>query len=140
MSKSELTTVEPNKSVSIRWHEAWGTRDIESAYRDCLAPDFVADLFGQGKVGRDAFIRRDRLFASAFAENHVVVLDIVGEGDVVMTRMHWTAIHSGRLDDLEPTGRRVDIYGFGLDRFRDGHVMEHIPLFDQWKLMQQLRS
>jgi predicted ester cyclase len=47
---------------------------------------------------------------------------------------------AGRLEDLEPAGRRIDIYGFGLDRFRDGQVIEHIPLFDQWKLMQQLRT
>lgn len=64
----------------------------------------------------------------------------MGEGNVVMTRMHWTAIHTGRFEDLQATGRPVDIYGFGLDRFRDGRVIEHISLFDQWKLMQQLRG
>jgi predicted ester cyclase len=137
---TDRSAIERNKDVSTRWHEAWGTPAIESAYREYLAADFVADLFGQGRVNRDEFIRRDRLFASAFSDSRVVVMDIVGEGNVVMTRMHWTAIHSGRLEDLEPTGRRVDIYGFGLDRFRNGQVIEHIPLFDQWKLMQQLRT
>lgn len=43
-------TVERNKAVSVSWHQAWGTPDIESAYRECLAEDFVADLFGQGRV------------------------------------------------------------------------------------------
>lgn len=28
--------VERNKAVSLRWHQAWGTPDIESAYRECL--------------------------------------------------------------------------------------------------------
>jgi hypothetical protein len=30
-----------NKAVSRRWHEAWGTHAITSAYAECLAPDFT---------------------------------------------------------------------------------------------------
>jgi hypothetical protein len=76
-------TVERNKKVSLRWHQAWGTLDIESAYRECLAEDFVADLFGQGRVDREEFIRRDRMFEASLA------VDLTG---LIRQRMRGRAI------------------------------------------------
>jgi predicted ester cyclase len=85
------------KQISRRWHEAWGTPDIEAAYRECLAPDFRVLFFGQGWVDRDAYIKGDRAFMAAFAEIEMKVEEAVAEGDTVISRMTWRGRHTGML-------------------------------------------
>jgi predicted ester cyclase len=83
-------------------------------------------------------MRRDTEFARAFSDIRIIVEEMVAEGDAVISRMAWTATHTGQFQWLAPTGKRFTITGFGLDRFRDGKVVEHIPLFDQLSMLQQL--
>jgi predicted ester cyclase len=52
--------------------------------------------------------------------------------------MTWRAVHTGTFQGIQPTGRRFEIMGFAVDRFRQGRVVEHVPLFDQFSLFQQL--
>lgn len=129
---------ERNKAVSRRWHEAWGTPDITDAYGECLAPEFRALFFGQGWVDRATYIQQDQEFLRAFSDVRLSVDEAVAEGDIVMVRMTWRAIHSGEMLGLAPTERSFEIMGFGRDRFVNGRVIEHIPLFDQFSLFQQL--
>ena len=124
----------------MRWHEAWGTAQITAAYEDCLAPDFRALFFGQGWIDRATYIERDQSFMRAFSDIRLSIEEIVGEGDLVFCRMLWRARHSGPLMGIEPTGRSFEIMGFAQDRFRSGRVIEHVPLFDQASLFQQLRA
>jgi len=132
-------SVEQNKAVSKRWHEAWGTPKIKAAYEECLAPEFRALFFGQGWVDRAKYIEGDQTFLSAFADIRITVEEIVGENDLVICRLRWRARHVGPILGIEATGRDFDVGGFAQDRFRDGRVIEHIPLFDQAGLMRQLQ-
>jgi predicted ester cyclase len=129
-----------NKETSRRWHEAWGTNGLEAAYEACLAPDFRALFFGQGWVDRDRYIERDRAFLAAFADVEVAVEDLAEEHDLVFCRMRWRGRHTGDIPGAKASGRRFEIMGFAQDRFRDGRVVEHIPLFDQAKLYEQLQG
>jgi steroid delta-isomerase-like uncharacterized protein len=129
---------EQNKAVSKRWHEAWGTSEIGSAYRECLAPDFTAEFFGQGKVDRATYIERDQEFARGFSDLKITVEELVAEDDRVMVRMTWRGRHTGKVLGIPPTGKRFEVAGFAVDRFREGQVVEHVPLFDQLALFQQL--
>jgi steroid delta-isomerase-like uncharacterized protein len=138
MTAARPFDLERNKHTSRRWHESWGTDAIEAAYAECLAPEFTAQFFGQGVVDRDSYIRQDRNFAKAFSDTSIKVEDIVAEGDTVMVRMTWRGTHSGEMLGIPATGKRFEVSGFALDRFRDGRVVEHIPLFDQPSLLRQL--
>jgi steroid delta-isomerase-like uncharacterized protein len=131
-------STEQNKAVSRRWHEAWGTSEIASAYDECLAPDFTAEFFGQGKVDRATYIERDQEFARGFTDLSITVEELVAEDDRVMVRMTWRGRHTGEVVGIPPTGRRFEVAGFAVDRFRGGRVVEHVPLFDQLALLQQL--
>jgi predicted ester cyclase len=133
-----MLEAEKNKSIARRWHEAWGTSAIAAAYDECLASDFRAQFFGQGWVDRATYIRLDQEFAAAFSNSHITVDESVAEGDTVMSRMTWRAVHTGTFQGIQPTDRRFEIMGFAVDRFRNGRVVEHVPLFDQFSLFQQL--
>jgi predicted ester cyclase len=131
-------STERNKVIARRWHEAWGTDLLRGAYLECLDPEFRALFFGQGWVDRATYIRRDQELLKGFREVRVRVEDAIAERDTVMCRMTWSGEQNGTADWLQPTGKRFEIQGFALDRFRDGRVIEHIPLFDQLGLLQQL--
>jgi predicted ester cyclase len=131
-------TINDNKATSKRWHEAWGTPDLPAAYRTCLHPKFEAEFFGQGRVDRDAYMRGDTAFLAAFSGTKMVVEEMVAEGDTVVCRMTWRGRHTGDAPGLPATGKPFEIMGFGLDRYEDGLVIEHIALFDQAALRAQL--
>jgi len=129
-----------NKAKSKRWHEAWGTRDLEAAYADCLGPTFKALFFGRGWVDRATYVRQDQDFLKAFADVSMVVEEAVAEGDLVFCRMRWKGRQVGPILDVPATHRSFEVMGFCQDRFREGLVVEHIPLFDQANLMAQLKG
>ena len=131
-------SVAQNKAVSRRWYEAWGTDAIETACAECLAADFVAHFSGQGTLDRATYIRLDREFAAAFRDSRIMVDELIGENDTIATRMRWCAMHTGKILGVAPTGKRFEIAGFAMDRFRGGRVIEHFPLFDQLSMLQQL--
>jgi steroid delta-isomerase-like uncharacterized protein len=134
-----LSILDDHKVISRRWHEAWGTPEIEAAYAECLALDFRAQFFGRGWIDREAYIRYDRRFAAAFSNSRITVEEAVAEGDRVMLRMIWRGVHTGPIEGVpEPTHKPFEIPGFAVDRFRDQRIVEHVPLFDQYSLLDQL--
>jgi predicted ester cyclase len=138
MQTTTDTTVDRNKAISKRWHEAWGTNAIDDEYEAWFAPDFTAEILGLGVVDRDEYIARDRAFRAAFSDSCISIEEIVGESDTVMVRMTWEARHTGEIFGIAPTGRRFMISGFAADRFRDGRIVGHVRLFDRASLLGQL--
>jgi steroid delta-isomerase-like uncharacterized protein len=134
-----MSTLDEHKLISRRWREAWGTPAIEAAYAECLASDFRAQFFGRGSIDREAYIRYDRRFAAAFSHASMTVHEIVAEADLVMLRLVWRGVHTGAIEGApEPTHKPFQVSGFALDRFRDGKIIEHVPLIDQHALFDQL--
>lgn len=64
--------------------------------------------------------------------------DQVAEGDKIVTRATWRAIHSSDFQGLPPTGKRLAVSAYLEERVKDGKVVEHWSLFDQMSMMQQL--
>ena len=133
-------SVESNKKASREWHEAFGTENLKSVYAKFLAEEFRALFFGHGWVDRDAYIKGDQEFAAAFQHVTMSVEEIAGEGDLIFCRMRWHGTHVAPVLGVDASGREFDVFGFCQDRFRSGKVIEHIPLFDQVSLLQQLRG
>ncbi|MGH8249794.1 MAG: ester cyclase [Steroidobacteraceae bacterium] len=129
-----------NKAVSRRWHEAWGTDGLVAAYDKCLSEDFRALFFGQGWVSRNQYIEGDRQFLAAFADVKITIEETAAEEDRVFCRMRWRGRQVAPVLGIESRGLVFDVMGFAQDRFRRGKVVEHISLFDQAALIQQLKG
>jgi hypothetical protein len=54
--------------------------------------------------------------------------------------MRWKGRQIGQVLDISATDRTFEILGFAQDRFEDGRVAEHIPLFDQASLLAQVNA
>jgi steroid delta-isomerase-like uncharacterized protein len=68
----------------------------------------------------------------------VDILDMIAEGDKVATRYTVEGTHEGDLFGVPPTGRRVSIESFTVERVSDGRIREHWRVTDTLDMMQQL--
>jgi steroid delta-isomerase-like uncharacterized protein len=127
---------EQTKDFMRRFLEASVASD-QAEYKELLAPDFVAHLLG-GPQNREAFLQHNNFFNVAFSDRQLSVEDLIAEKDKVMARIIWSGIHSGNFQGLPPTGKKIVISAFIVERLKDGKSVEHWSLFDQLAMMQQL--
>jgi predicted ester cyclase len=65
-----------------------------------------------------------RSHAAAFPEKEIEYLSEVASGDQVAHYVRFTLVHSGRYDDLEPTGKRVELWEMVFHRMTGGLIEE----------------
>ena len=77
-------------------------------------------------------------YFTAFPDLHMAVEQRVVEGDLISTRWRATGTHDGPLDDIEPTGKKVDISGQVIMRFEGSKIAEEWESFDEVAMLQQI--
>ncbi len=77
-------------------------------------------------------------YLTAFPDLHMAVEQRVVEGDLISTRWRATGTHDGPLDDIEPTGKKVDISGQVIMRFEGSKIAEEWESFDEMAMLQQI--
>lgn len=112
--------------------------------------DVADEVFAPDYVGHDptavppevrgpaGFKEQTAAYRSVFPDLRFAIDSLVGEGDEVVVR--WTAAgtHRGSLGGEAPTGRRVEVGGFGSWRVRDGRIVEHWGVIDLMSLLSQI--
>ena len=63
---------------------------------------------------------------------------LVVEGDLISTRWRATGTHDGPLDNIEPTGKKIDINGQVIMRFEGSKIAEEWESFDEVAMLQQI--
>jgi len=131
-------TRDQQKSLIERLHALWNTGDL-TAVRDVYSPDFIVHWperkLSRGHDGAEAAIRKTR---TAFPDWYEKVVDMVVEGDRVVTRYVSTGTHKGSYKGIQPTGAHVEIDEISIYRIERGMVAEQWCLFDDVALMRQL--
>lgn len=106
---------------------------------DLVKEDFVEfdPLPGQeqGRRGLKAIVSALR---SSFPDMHWTVMEMVAEGQKVVTRFVWTGTHRGSFLGVRATGRKVEVKGVVIDRLEDGKMADSRILMDTMGMMQQL--
>ncbi len=90
------------------------------------------------KPGLSGFQEMMRESRVAFPDLRWSVEEQMTDGDRVLTRFEWTGTHSGPFLGIDPTGRRVTVWGMVIDRVVDGRIKETRFLMDTLGLMTQL--
>ena len=133
-------STEENKTVSRRFHEAFdkGNQGSQALYVE-LAPDFVAHFPGvPGPLDREGFTQLGNVFTSAFPQSQTTIEDEIAEGDKVISRWTYRAVHRGEFQGIPPSGKQVTMTGLTLLRIAGGKIVEHWVELDQLGLLQQL--
>jgi steroid delta-isomerase-like uncharacterized protein len=129
---------EENKDIVLRHWEEVVSKGNMDLINEIFAPDFVAHEADQDIRGPKGVRQFISMLRTAFPDLHIIVEDMLAEGDKVIQRWSGHGSHQGELMGLPPNGRRVSVAGITISRFEDGKVAEEWELYDMMGMMQQL--
>ena len=122
-------------------HAIWNSGDV-AAVPKVYSPKVVVHWSksedvaeSHGHAGVEAAIRETR---GAFPDWHEEVVDMIVEGDRVVTRYVSSGTHGGPYGGVPATGRRVEIDEISIYRIAEGKVAEQWCLADNLALRAQL--
>jgi steroid delta-isomerase-like uncharacterized protein len=92
---------------------------------ELYAPDVVDHnpVPGQ-RPGHDGLRDVLAVFHRAFPDQQMQLIATIADGDLAMDHWIFRGTHTGDLDGVPATGRRVEFRGFDLARIRDGRIAE----------------
>lgn len=130
---------EENKALSHRFiTEVWNNRNMD-VVEEIMSPDHVDHELPPGlPPGREGFKAFVGIYLTAFPDTKFTIEDQIAEGDKVVTRWTATGTQTGELMGIPPTGKKVTVTGFDINRFSGGKIVEHWGEFDEMGMMQQL--
>jgi steroid delta-isomerase-like uncharacterized protein len=108
-------------------------RNIEELFargNAALIPELYArDVVDHNPVpgqrpGHDGLRDVLEVFHRAFPDQQMQLLATIADGDLAMDHWVFRGTHTGDLDGVPATGRRVEFRGFDLARIRDGRIAE----------------
>ena len=131
---------EENKAIVRRFiDETWNQGRLE-AVDELIAADHVDHDPGRvgtpdGPEGIKAYIT---MYRTAFPDTHIEFGEMIAEGDLVAGSWTATGTHNGELMGIAPTGKQVTVTGIGIDRIRDGKIVESWANYDALGMLAQL--
>ena len=128
-----------NKETVRKVQAAWNENRLDDLDQ-YFAPDFKANAIDQSgppglagaKTGHAAMNQR-------MSERKVQILELIEEGDKVMSRNRATGKHTGvEWMGAPADGKAYDIESWSIYRFRDGKIVESWGLNDAMRLIMQV--
>ncbi|MEZ4500849.1 MAG: ester cyclase [Thermomicrobiales bacterium] len=89
-------------------------------------------------TGREGFRRQWRQWIAAFPDLHFEIVDLISEGDKVLTRWVLTGTLQGEYLGVQPDGRQIRVEGMSLDRIEGQMVAEGFDGWDNYGFRKQL--
>ena len=117
--------------------KAWGRQDMET-YRTLYHQDAVLHGLAPQPINVESAVASYRAFFAGFPDLRFETLDTVADGEKVAVHFQITGTHTGEFQGIPATGRRMNVQGITILRFRDGKVSERWNQLDQMGLFQQL--
>ena len=132
-------STEENKARVRRVFEEMNEQNYPALLEEFCARDYVWHDAPPGISPDLAGWRQGRIaFLTAFPDAHLVVEDVIAEGDKVVARVTSRATHQGEFMGIPPTGKRLSWTWIEIDRIKDGKIVECWDNSDDLGLMQQL--
>ena len=122
-------------------------RSVEKLFDDCfnrgnvglldqmVAPEYVGPQGATGPAGFRGVVLGLR---TAFPDIHYTIDDLVGEGDRVAVRWHWTGTHKGPFRTFPPSGKSFTNPGLAIFKFKDGKIVAAALETDRLGFLQQI--
>ena len=131
---------EENKAVVRRFlEEVWNNGNLD-VIDELISEDHVNHDPAQagspgGREGMRAFVQ---MYRSAYPDTHIEMGELVAEGDLVAGPWTATGTHRGELMGIPPTGRSITVTGMGMDRVRNGQIVESWANYDSLGMLTQI--
>jgi predicted ester cyclase len=119
-----LDTTDPRNIARLYVEEFVNERNYAIA-EQILGPDFLYHgPNGPARAGRDAYVRGSAAFLAAFPDWRAELRDVVAQHDLVCDRVHITARHTDSINDVPPSGERIDDDCAHIWRLENGVAVE----------------
>jgi steroid delta-isomerase-like uncharacterized protein len=134
--------VTSNKAIFQRFHDATNTHDdelIAKTIDEIVDPDVqIRTPLPVQATGPDALKEVFARLHRAFPDLHVIVEDLIEEGDKVVGRNRITGTHRGEYMGVSPTGRSITYNEIFIFRFAGGRIAETWGVVDVFSQLKQL--
>jgi steroid delta-isomerase-like uncharacterized protein len=139
-SNTQQTNLDANRDVVKKYHEVWSNGQVNELDK-ILAPDFVCHFIDgiewKGIEGANSSITSHR---KSFPDWNEEIVDMISEGDKVVTRFKSTGTQLGAFNGLDSTGKKVTIYETAIYRIANGKIAEQWGFPDALSLNNQLEA
>ncbi len=126
------------KGTMAEIYECFNSRDAD-AIEELMHDDFVEHEEVPGmptdKKAPRAFME---MWAPAFPDFRMNVVEMLRDGDKVITRGRMTGTHEGEFMGMAATGKSFDVGFIDIVEFRDGKAIAHWGVTDAAAMMEQL--
>jgi steroid delta-isomerase-like uncharacterized protein len=101
------------------------------------APEFKFHFAGKD-TNLEQYMQVMGTIVSAFPDAKYSSDDIIGEGDKVVSRYHFTGTHKGTYQGVPASGKKVNLEGIAIFRLSNGKLVEMWAVNDSLGMMQQI--
>jgi steroid delta-isomerase-like uncharacterized protein len=133
--RSGTVSLEQNKALVRRWIEEGFNKKGVKVVDELFSEDFVVN--GR-KIGREGLKQSMNRHLTAFPDLHVVIAEIIAEGDKVVIWYTVQGTQKGEFDGVPPTGKQVNWFGADLLRIAGGRIVEGRFVDDSLGRLRQL--
>jgi predicted ester cyclase len=124
-AKRRVSTVEANKKLCLRCYtEWWDANGDVGTVEAMVSPDYIGHRDDGTKRDREGLKRKMIEYQTNIGGLHEKVLDVIAEGDKVMVRYSMHGTHTGVVNGVPPTGKRIDYEGVEIFRLKNGKIVE----------------
>ena len=131
-------SIEQNKAVIRRYHEAHNTNNLEALDEIIAADLIIHNLLPGMPPGREGGKQAHRMIVGAFPDLYTTIEDLIAEGDKVVMRFAATGAFKNEFIGLPPNGQPIKFSGIVIFRLAHGKIVEHWGQGDELGLMRQV--
>jgi steroid delta-isomerase-like uncharacterized protein len=133
-----MSTEENKAMLRHNCEEAFNKGNLAVADEN-MAPNYIYHgSGGQEFKGPEGFKQFITMLRTAFPDLHLMVEDMVAEGDKVAHRLTLRGTHKGDFMGIAPTGKQVTTTAITISRFAGGKEVEAWSNIDMLGMMQQM--
>ena len=139
-SDNQKINLDANRTVVKKYHEVWSNGQVAELDK-ILAPDFVCH-FINGLEWKEIEGAKNEITShrKAFPDWKEEIVDMISEGDKVVTRYKSTGTQQAAFNGLDSTGKKVMIYETSIYRIENGKIAEQWGFPDAVSLSNQLEA
>lgn len=138
-SNNQAGSLETNRELVRKYSEIWSTGKVENLDK-IMAPDFTCHFIdGIEWKGIDGAKNAISNIRKAFPDWHEEILDVIAEGDKVVTRFKSTGTQRARFDGIDSTGIKITIFEVSINRIVNGKLVEQWGFPDALSFNHQLQ-
>jgi predicted ester cyclase len=132
-------SVEQNKAnLKIIVEEGFNKGNTELAH-EYFSPNWsYKSSIGAEFKGVEGARQLTATYRNAFPDLMMTIDEVIGEGDRLASIQTLTGTFTGKLGNIEPTGRKINIKIAHFYTFEDGKQKEVVPLMDSLDFFKQL--